>query len=64
MIKHATILLVIPEMSKENQQPIYARVEGVCKEKRLDFFKLLEDVSPLIREASSVLRSNGRESQI
>uniref|UniRef100_A0A3B4FX04 Reverse transcriptase domain-containing protein n=1 Tax=Pundamilia nyererei TaxID=303518 RepID=A0A3B4FX04_9CICH len=29
----------------------------LCKEKRLDFFKLLVDVSPLIREASSVLRS-------
>ncbi|XP_076744779.1 ribonuclease inhibitor-like isoform X2 [Maylandia zebra] len=39
-------------------------VKGACKEKRLDFFKLLEDISPLIREASSVLRSNGGESQI
>ena len=39
-------------------------IKGICKEKRLDFFKLLEDVSPLIREASSVLRAIGGESQI
>uniref|UniRef100_A0A669DQC5 von Willebrand factor A domain-containing protein 5A-like n=1 Tax=Oreochromis niloticus TaxID=8128 RepID=A0A669DQC5_ORENI len=39
-------------------------VKGAWKEKRLDFFELLEDVSPLIREASSVLRVNGGESQI
>lgn len=25
MTKHATILLVIPKMNKENQQPFYAR---------------------------------------
>ncbi|KAL3973539.1 TIMELESS-interacting protein [Sarotherodon galilaeus] len=31
-------------------------VKRICKEKRLDFYKLLEDVSPLIQEASSVLR--------
>uniref|UniRef100_A0A668S588 B box-type domain-containing protein n=1 Tax=Oreochromis aureus TaxID=47969 RepID=A0A668S588_OREAU len=35
-----------------------------CLWNRLDFFELLEDVSPLIREASSVLRVNGGESQI
>uniref|UniRef100_A0AAX7TM01 Transmembrane protein 184C n=1 Tax=Astatotilapia calliptera TaxID=8154 RepID=A0AAX7TM01_ASTCA len=34
------------------------------EENHLDFFKLLEDISPLIGEASSVLRSNGGESQI
>uniref|UniRef100_A0A669AX97 Gelsolin n=1 Tax=Oreochromis niloticus TaxID=8128 RepID=A0A669AX97_ORENI len=46
----------------------YREVQGYeskefCKEKRLDFFKLLEDVSPLIREASSVskgIRDNER----
>ncbi|KAL4006314.1 C1q-related factor [Sarotherodon galilaeus] len=53
----------LPEHWSHSQLHIETSVvsPGVCKEKRLDFFELLEDVSPLIREASSVLRSPRRD---
>uniref|UniRef100_A0A3Q2V065 NACHT domain-containing protein n=1 Tax=Haplochromis burtoni TaxID=8153 RepID=A0A3Q2V065_HAPBU len=56
--------LVFILLSSEKDLDVFDLKKYSASEKRLDFFKLLEDISSLIREASSVLGSNGGESLI